>query len=297
MMDKISVIGVPSSAGARKTGQDLGPEWIRKAGLIERLKSSGMEVKDFGDLPHVRYSRDEECPNPQNVFLVGAVIRQLSARIARAVFSGYKPFILGGDCTITIGAIAGMLKLYPDLALVYFDGDIDMNTPEDSPSGILDGMVLSHLIGHGSPELSHAGDRFPLLAEKDIVAFGYNQRSGYMDPGELERFKVNAIHKFPADRISGNASSEASNVLEVLGAPQRPFLLHFDVDVLDESEFPVADVLHSYGLSLVEAQAALRVFLQSPACAGFVMTEFNAERDPEEIFSRKIVDLIVASIR
>ena len=48
-MQKIGIVGVPSSAGARKTGQEQAPQAYRNANLIERLYSAGLSVTDFGD--------------------------------------------------------------------------------------------------------------------------------------------------------------------------------------------------------------------------------------------------------
>jgi hypothetical protein len=45
-------------------------------------------------------------------------------------------------------------------------------------------------------------------------------------------------------------------------------------------------------MSLCDAQIALEIFLQSPLCAGVAITEFNAERDPDVLHVRKIIDLI-----
>jgi arginase family enzyme len=46
-MNKVAVIGVPSSSGARRTGQELAPQLFRRAGIIERLRLAGLEVIDF----------------------------------------------------------------------------------------------------------------------------------------------------------------------------------------------------------------------------------------------------------
>ena len=46
-MQKIGIVGVPSSAGARKTGQEQAPQAYRNANLIERLYSAGLSVTDF----------------------------------------------------------------------------------------------------------------------------------------------------------------------------------------------------------------------------------------------------------
>jgi arginase family enzyme len=37
--NKIALIGVPSSAGARQVGQEQAPQSLRAAGLVQRLQS------------------------------------------------------------------------------------------------------------------------------------------------------------------------------------------------------------------------------------------------------------------
>jgi hypothetical protein len=49
--------------------------------------------------------------------------------------------------------------------LLYLDGDIDLNTPTTSRSGILDGMGIAHDLGMGAEELSHIGPCYPLLPD------------------------------------------------------------------------------------------------------------------------------------
>ena len=70
------------------------------------------------------------------------------------------------------------------------------------------------------------------------------------------------------------------------------FLLHFDIDVTNLS---AADVHHPHGLDLGPAFAALKVFLASPACAGVVVTEFNAEKDKNGSDAARVVDGLVES--
>src|SRR5205823_2907239 len=84
------------------------------------------------------------------------------------------PIVLGGDCTITLGVVAGLLRHQPDLGLIYFDGDADLTTPETTHSGIFDSMGVAHLIGQGDPDLAHIGPRFPLLEQDRIILFGFH---------------------------------------------------------------------------------------------------------------------------
>ena len=56
------------------------------------------------------------------------------------------------------------------------------------------------------------------------------------------------------------------------------FLVHFDVDVIDFFDLPVADVLqHNTGLTFAAAMAALTVLVGHPAFAGLIITEFNPD--------------------
>ena len=61
-MPRLALIGVPSSAGGRRTGQEGAPAAFRAAGLLERLRERGLDVADLGDLPPVSFRPDPEHP-------------------------------------------------------------------------------------------------------------------------------------------------------------------------------------------------------------------------------------------
>ena len=142
-MNRVAVIGVPSSAGARRIGQERAPQSFRQAGFIERLKAAGVEVIDLGDLPEVSYQPDHQHPQAQNLQLVVDVARRVANQVEGAIRERAFPIVLGGDCSITLGVIAGLISQEPRLGLVYYDGDLDLNPPATTPSGIFDGMVMA----------------------------------------------------------------------------------------------------------------------------------------------------------
>jgi arginase len=273
-MKKLAVIGVPSSAGARRVGQDQAPQSFRTAGIIERLRAKDFELTDFADLEHVVFQPDPKNPKQQNLALVSETCKQVARKVSEALREQAKIIVLGGDCTITLGVLAGLIEELPKLGLIYFDGDVDLNTPETTTSGIFDGMVMSHIIGHGSEALTRIGPRYPLMNEEDIVLFGYNAEAGWIDAPELDRLTGSSMLKYPLKEIRGNkaAALAARNSLE---SKADGILVHFDVDVIDSAEFAAADVLHTNGLSFDEAIEALRVFVSSPKFVGLVITEFN----------------------
>ena len=175
-MPKIAVIGVPSSAGARQPGQERAPAAFRRAGLIERLSTPDLNVLDFGDLPLVAFHPDVANPHQQNLPLVIEVGRRVAEEVARAVQAGAKPVILGGDCTITLGVLSGLVRSFPDLGLVYFDGDVDLNTPAETSTGIFDGMGMAHVIGEGVDELTHLGPAFIRSCNNPISSYSGTTR-------------------------------------------------------------------------------------------------------------------------
>ena len=84
-----------------------------------------------------------------------AITRQ--ARVARAQLDELPPsarvFTCGGDCGVEVVPVARASRLWPGLAIVWFDAHADLNTPASSPSGHFHGMPVRTLLGDGPPEL------------------------------------------------------------------------------------------------------------------------------------------------
>ena len=289
----LALIGVPSSAGARRVGQEAAPAAFRAARLRERLQAKGLDVADLGDLPSVSFRPDPEHPRQQNLDLVVDVARQTADRVDQALASRRLPLVLGGDCSLSLGVIAGLLRHQRRLGLLYFDGDVDLNTPETTRCGIFDGMVMAHVLGRGVPELAGIGLRRPLLSEDDVVLFGYDQESGWLDPPELEVLERSRMSKYALSRVREGAASAASDALRHLESRSSAILVHFDIDVMD---FPAADAPHPHGLDAQSAFDALRVFVTAPKCAGIVVTEFNAEDDPDGSQAERLVHGLVEAL-
>lgn len=286
-MTRLALMGVPSSAGARRTGQEGAPAALRAAGLVERLRAKGLDVADLGDAPPVTFRPDPGHPRAQNVPLVADVARQTADRVGLALASGRLPLVLGGDCSLTLGVIAALVRHIQRLGLLYFDGDLDLNTPGTTRSGVLDGMVLAHVLGRGASRLTGIGPHLPLLRERDIALFGYDVGSGWIDPPELEALERSYMSKYPLALVRTDASAAARDALDHLRARSDGFLVHFDVDVMN---LPAVDVPHPGGLDPESAFAALRVFVGDPACAAVAVTELNPELDPDRSVTATLVE-------
>ncbi len=203
------------------------------------------------------------------------------------------PLVLGGDCSLTFGVIAGLLRHQPRLGLLYFDGDVDLNTPETTRSGVFDGMVMAHVLGRGAPQLAEIGPRRPLLSEEDIALFGYDAESGWIDPPELETLERSRMSKYALALVRADAVAAARDALLHLESRSDAILVHFDVDVMD---IPAVDVPHPDGLDPESTFAALRVFVTAPTCAGVVVTELNAKQDPDGFHAQRLVHGLVEAL-
>lgn len=296
-MRKIAVIGVPSSAGARQAGQERAPRAFRRAAFIDDLRSAGLTVIDHGDLPEISYRLDQRNPKAQNLRLIVEVAKRVAHRVEAVVSDKALPIILGGDCTITLGVLAGLTPQAPHLGLMYFDGDVDLNTPDTTSSGIFDGMGMAHMIGRGADALARVGSRYPLMAEENIALFGYNAKAGWMDAAEVQALSQCRMMTYPLAQIRGAVQESAKEALARLESKTDSILIHFDVDVIDFDDFPVADVPHYGGLSFDEAMGALSRFVAGRKFAGLVITEFNADRDADGSLARRLVNAVVKVLK
>ena len=292
---KFGLLGVPSSAGAHGPGQEKAPAALREAGLVGALRETGLEVEDLGDLPVVRFSPDKDNRKRQSQPRVVKVARQVAEAVAGAVERELVPLVLGGDCTITLGVVAGLLRHQPDLGLIYFDGDADLTTPETTHSGIFDSMGMSHLIGSGDPELAHIGPRFPLVPQDRIVLFGFQPYE--IEPAEARLLETSAMLQYPVTSMGDRPVEQAAAARARLEERARAIVVHFDVDVMDSAEIPLGNWPHYDALSFGDTMRCLRVFVASPKLAALVVTELNPDHDPDGLLVRQFIDAFADALR
>ncbi len=239
---------------------------------------------DYGDLPTARCRVCRTTDRAQTVEQVRSFAVQLADRVEAVVEQGQLPLVLGGDCTITLGVLAGYLRRHPSLALLYLDGGLDAATPETYRWGMLDSMGVAHMLAESGtdPSLTRIGPRFPLMTGANVVPFGYIP--GEPQAPELAFLARHAMGGYPVSEVRGRAREIATFALQRLERAAERFVVHFDVDVIDFLDFPAADVLQPQpGLRFADAFAALAVFCASPKFGGLVVTEFNPDHDDPEV--------------
>ena len=290
---KIALIGAPSSAGAFSPGTEKAPAALRAAGLVERLQGAGFEVTDYGDCAPRLFADDEEHRRARNLTEIVAGLNDLKTRAEVAMKSGALVLVLGGECVQAIGLLTGARRYYKHINLLWFDRDADLNTPATTPSGRIDGMVVAHIIGKGAPELVRFWGEPPLVREPDITLFGIAR----LDPPEQELLAHSPLRHVNASDIQARgAAASAADALNHLHADSREFVLHLDLDVIAQEEFPAVVVPGSGGLSFEDVRAALKVILGHKNLVGLDIAQYNPDKDPSGDGAKKLVDLLVESL-
>jgi arginase len=273
------MIGVPTSAGAHHAGQDRAPAALRAAGIIDRLQAAGVNVSDAGDVPGSVFAVDHDHPTARNLTAVVAVARGVADAVAREVDAGRRPLVVGGDCTITLGVVAGIRRVYPNVGLAYLDGDADLADLSSDGSGILDSTGIWHLLGQGEPQLANLAGVIPLLDGSRLAMLGCDPRE-QTDAGRAF-LASKGVSFSEGPELSADPEATARRTLAAL-ASQDPFVVHFDVDVVDSGDLPLGNYPHyGSGVGLAEAARSLGVLLADPACAALVLTEINPSYDAD----------------
>lgn len=288
------MIGVPSSAGAHHAGQDKAPAELRAAGLLEKLRAAGVRISDAGDVAGSVFAVDHEHPRARNLTAVVAAARAVADAVATEVAAGRRPLVVGGDCTITIGVVAGVLRVNPNVGLAYLDGDADLGDLSSDGSGILDSTGIRHLLGEGEPELTNLAGAVPMLDGTRLAMLGCDPRE-QTDAGRrfLAARRVSATE---GPSLVADPEGTARQALAALGR-SGPIVVHFDVDVVDSGDLPLGNYPHyGSGVRLDQAAAGLRALVSDPACAALVLTEVNPSYDADGSQLERYVSAVTSAL-
>ena len=251
------LFGAPyDSTTSFRPGTRFGPSAMRMESFgIETY--SPMQDKDLVDDTKVFDSGDLELP-------FGApepALKMIEERSAQILEDGKRPFLLGGEHLVTLGAFRAVQKKYPNVVIIHFDAHADLR--EDYL-----GNPLSHAC-----VLRRCHD---LVGDGRIFQFGI--RSGTRD--EFQFMKDGHVTTEPF------ADSTLESVVKVLSSPlpstftSVPVYLTIDMDVLDPSEFPGTGTQEAGGFSYLQLLADMRLICSKLNVVAMDNVELNPGLDP-----------------
>jgi arginase len=247
------------------------------------LRKEGLTVVDYGDLPVRRWRPDRKNLLAQHWEAVVACVQETEAHLSEAVSQRHIPVVIGGNCTIELGVIAANLRKSQSVGLIYLDLHADMNTPESTVDGALDWMGMAHMLGlNGAiPRLAGCGPRYPLISPAQVHLVGFDPNSA--TEWERNAIRDRAIATANLADVAQSPASCADTILSKWVTKFERFLIHFDVDVVDFNDLPLAEnYSKNKGLSYDHTLELLEVLLKSPKFAGLTLTEINPDHAAED---------------
>lgn len=279
----IAYVGIPTSLGSYSPGQEKAPQAFRDAGFPEMLRKGGLTVVDYGDLSVRRWRPDRKNPLAQHWEAVTACVQETDAHLSEAVSQRHIPVVIGGNCTVEFGVVAANLRKCESLGLIYVDLHADMNTPASTADGALDWMGVAHMLGlNGAiPQLASCGPRYPLISPAQVYLVGFDADSA--TEWERSAIRDRAIATSHLADVTRSPVRCAATILSQWATKFERLLVHFDVDVIDFNDLPLAEnYSKNKGLSYSHALELLEVLLKSPKFAGLTLTEINPDHGAED---------------
>jgi arginase len=279
-MPKYAILAAPSALGhvPEHLGVERAPDVLLRAGLAD-----GLAARRAGRVAAEGYS---PLRDPQTKIMNPRALADYSSVLADAVAAildgGEFPVVLGGDCSILLGA-ALALKRRGRYGLLYIDGDADFYQPEVNPlAGAASASDLAFATGRGPGIVCDLEGQRPLVRDDDVVVFASR------DAADRERRHCQPL---PADMLvldreqvrRVGAAAAAEQAVMFLTRPDGPegFWIHIDADVFDETIMRAVDDPRPDGLAWEDLVSAVRPAIACGRAAGLQIAIYNPDFDPD----------------
>lgn len=310
---EVHILGVPMDHGAGRRGVGMGPSAIRIAGLQEKLKALGIACVDHGDVlirdvERASQNAGQVEGKANHLPMIARACDALHEHVKRIVKKDAFPLVIGGDHSIAIGTIAGLVSAYKEeeaelrkedpkteltLGVIWIDAHGDLNTPLTSPSGNIHGMPVSVALGEGPRELTHIGGFAPKITPNDIVLVGLRD----LDRQEKTAILDSGVHAFTMKDIDERGMAAVMRDAINLATRNTDYLhVSFDIDSVDPRVAPGTGTTVFGGLTYREAHLAMEMVAESDALTSLEMVEVNPILDVHNQTGQLAVDLIASAL-
>ncbi len=207
---------------------------------------------------------------------MGVLCKALADEIAAIKTEGHLPVAIVGDCTFSIGMLAGLQQNNIESTLIWYDSHGDFNTHETTPSNFIGGMPLAILCGRGEQTIVE-GAGATIHPEADIILTDARD----LDTGEDTAVAESGLTHLP------HVADLTSHPI-----PNKPIYIHFDSDVLHLSDLSAVSYPAEGGPSLDTVKASLAHIVASGRVVAISVTMWNPELDKEDTAANVVLGLI-----
>ncbi|MCJ8014528.1 arginase [Paenibacillus sp. KQZ6P-2] len=290
-MDKqsISIIRVPFGLGAGRPGSENGPDSVMKFGLVKKLQSLGYDVEadQCIRLPDgIQSPTGSKMKHVQEVLAVSGL---LGEAVGKTVAAGHIPLVLGGDHSIAMGSLAGLMRHYSNMGVIWVDAHSDLNTETTSPSGNMHGISLAVGLGLSHIKLREIAEGAVPLKPENCVIIGARD----LDRDEKAMIRSCGLTCFTMHEIDRlGIEKVVQEALRIAGNGTDGVHLSFDIDSVDPIEAPGTGTPVRGGLSYREAHLTLELMSEWGRITSADFVEVNPLLDRNNQTSKLAVELI-----
>lgn len=238
----IDLIQVPFDSGHRGERMGAGPGHLLAHGAVERLREVGATVRETAVGLEAGFSAEVAAAFDL------ARATAFAVRVARG--RGSLPIVLAGNCISAVGTIAALP--HPGTGVVWLDAHADLNTPETTTSGMVDGMALSVVLGRCWTQMAARVDGFVPVEEENVLL------AGARDLDDAERYYLERSRILVAGPDALRGRGGIGERLDALAGRVDGVYLHLDLDVHDDGEGRANAFAGTGGLQAEEVRALVR---------------------------------------
>jgi arginase len=263
-MSDARLIAVPYDSGVRGWRMGAGPDRLLASGLEARLRAAGHAVST----EHVELPASAATAEIAATFTLAA---QLADRVRAARAEGALPIVLAGNCASAIGTLSGLDEATP--AILWLDAHADLNTPDTTRSGFLDGMALAIATGRCWGAMAAAVPGFRPIPDDNVCLIGTRD----LDPAEidlLDASRIAAVHPH-------YAFLHLTPALDAVRGRAETAYLHIDLDVLDPEEGRANQFATPGGFLLGQMMAVIWSIRQRFEIGAVALTAYDPTGDPD----------------
>jgi arginase len=283
----VTILGVPTNSSGKPGGVANAPAALRRAGLTGH--STAVDAGDVTVDPPVGIRGDDGVIDGA---ILASTLARTRAAVARARQHGDRVILLGGDCPVLIGGLAGCLDGEGALpGLLFVDGHEDSWPAQASTTGEAADMELGWLLGRGVDGLDEAlRSEIPRLFPQHVAILGPRDRSEILSAGVEPLDDLVPVVDDVA--VAQDPTGAARRALERISRDGAPWWLHVDLDVLSTAALPAVDYQQPGGLGWADLRESTAAALAHGACIGASVSIYNPDLDPGERHAETIAAFV-----
>jgi arginase len=268
---KLSIILASYDSGLYHAGFGRGPDAIIAGGLVDELVLRGHDVvvEDIGEIGDFQ---------GREIATGFAVCRAVAGKVDQARDDERFPIVLTGNCLTAVGAVAG------DAAdsIIWIDQHGDLNTPETSSHGFLDGMALATTLGLCWRPMTAAIAGFQAIDPS---------RCMLVDARDLDPDEKRLLDTLPVVRAQCADALDKVGRLKAAGAARAH--LHLDLDVHDPDVLQVNRYTKPGGPNPGQLRQLVCGLARSIPIVGLTVSAYDPAFDPQAEVPPVVGELLV----